>query len=1582
MKHLSLLDLSDIIAKRYQNYLSTSFYFRDARLRGSFREALAGESLIQGPFLEATGAFRLGKTPRQLAAELGIPADEGFLSAIHGDRPLYEHQEQSIRRAESGGNVIVATGTGSGKTESFLLPILFHLYKESLAGTLGPGVRALILYPMNALSNDQRDRLGAICRRLEKSSSSFRFTFGQYIGDTPEDEGDGWRSGEERARNRLPGELVFRKEMRENPPNILLTNFSMLEYLLIRPYDSPLFDDGSARWWNFIVMDEAHQYRGAKGMEMAMLVRRLKQRLRDGGRDRPIQCIATSATLTGGGGDRTGAARFGRDLFGEPFDEAGVLLGAKVTMPDAGKYALSPSDYSAIAGTLSDGRPEAFALTKIAEEKGAVILSTLDPHRLNEERLRLLAGEILLRDKRTLQLQYMLRDGPVEVSRLATELFPEVAEDERIRALEEMVGAVSSAAGEGGGSLFSPRFHLFIRSLEGAFITFLPVRAIRLARGADDAAWFELALCRNCGQHYLVGKVDNGPHGRMFSEPNRDPSHPEFGVEYLLPLDDPALELEADDGGARKKSAGAARLLCVRCQAIWPEGSPNTCDHAEEPNAILRVLWQRSRNDRYYPDALPRCLACGHAENDPVKEVVHGSDGPNAVIATAIHEHLPEGRRRILAFADSRQEAAFFASYLDSTYEGIMSRNHIYRVAKKLSTLYSEGLSLRDIAGELAALLRSISPDDDPNVTPAQIDMKAWTAVLKEFVSHSKRRSLEGVGLGYWFVQWPRWFRIPAHLKDSPWNLDEETGRALLVMLLNIMRTNRRAVAYSDLPPTSILWSDISPYPQYRVRLGTPKGQRNVMSWDSPKASGAKLLTKFLRRRRVSSTIASERAVSALRAFWKAMIDPDHSPDGQKFLLPAADGRRLNPLWWRFKTLSENDEMYRCTVCHQCYHVDIGICPRPLCPGSMEKLQVKHLGPDHYRTLYESDLPPTMRAEEHTAQLARDKASNYQREFKKGKISVLSSSTTFELGVDLGDLDIVFLRNVPPEPFNYIQRVGRAGRRAGQPGFAITYCRRSPHDLYHFPRPERMLRGTSNPPVIHLKNEKILLRHMGAAVLGEFFKKNQHRFRNVKDFVVDMAQPRAAADLNMFMRTRQRDLEGILLQIAPEEMQIPLGLHDGSWFERIAAAHPEGVPSPLNDAEAELAQDYRSARKLEEESSADKKHRVADWARKRISSLEKEDVLSFLSRKAIIPKYGFPVDVVSLETFNGDVELQRDRSQAISEYAPTAEVVANKKIWRSAGLKTVAGRQWPKRYYRSCTDHNRFDVWDHAQGPKAPEPPCCSKMSPPKQYVIPWFGFVSRRSGGGGQPLKRRPARLFSSRPFFIGFTENVGEEVLLPSPTQPLVSVSRAAPGTMGIISEGRRNQGFFVCTHCGAGFTKREGSHKTPMGSNCRGSLEWLSLGHEFITDIVKVDFIDDSPLPSEEKLWFAYGLAFALAAAAAEVLEVPETDLSSTVGSSRGWATPPVFLYDNVPGGAGLVSRLEEEDIFVKVLSEALERVSGGCGCGSEDSCYGCLRSYRNQFAHPRLRRGPIREFVENILAHWDSPAADAVEGTLPF
>ena len=1408
----------DEIHTRYLNYLTTSFYFKDADLRESFKRALDDCELMKGPFPESAHDFEKGINARELAKKC-FDAPDDMLPALRDD-PLYVHQEQAIRKVHKAQqNVVVATGTASGKTESFLYPILFDLYQQHLDGKLSePGVRALILYPMNALANDQRRRLGEICQALEDANSDFKPTFGQYIGATPEDERDRRRNATTHEKNRLAGELVFRKEMRNTPPHILLTNYSMLEYLLIRPDDSELFDDDRGQHWQFIVLDEAHQYRGAKGMEMGMLVRRLKQRLQAGGREHPFRCIATSATLSSGEGleDRESVARFSSTLFGEVFDNHSVIFGQKEKS--------------------NDTEPQ--------------------------------------------------------------------------------------------------RFHLFMSALEGAFLSYQNSEDIIILNReteTDDnekVAALEIALCRECGQHYYVGRENDG----CLVEAIRDPSHHDFGVDFYLPLDDETEEK-------------LTHCLCRRCGKL----SKGTHDLACECDATIPVRKCDNRQD--HPDQLKTCETCGYSRGsigDPVQEIVHGSDGPNSVIATALHGLLPKGdRRKILCFADSRQEAAFFAWYAQDSYEKVRDRNFILRALQQ-NIIDEGGLSIEGLRSRLQKICddNDIFPESDET---GDMKRKALGMIFRELLTEKKRLSLEGVGLAKWSVKIRDRLQLPDSMFKPPWNFTQDEGRDLVRFLLDSRFRQKRAV---KLPEGAPPWGEVSPRPQQAVRFGS--GGKNIESWGSAKTGVVKHFLRRLHSDTDSGLTDKEKynnGETLMNSLWDAIQDYSRHISGDNKLLVEASTNGtfyLNPAWLRIE-LPSPQEYFECDTCAKLSFYNIrDVCPRNGCPGKLVNADQERVEQNHYRTLYKDDkMPARLRAEEHSAQLSNEEAQKRQDEFIAGELDLLSSSTTFEVGVDLGDLEAVFLRNVPPEPFNYTQRVGRAGRRSDMPGLALTYCRRNPHDLYHYADPKKhILQGKVYPPQLRLKNEKIILRHITAVALSAFFRVpvNCERFENVKQLIGgDWEKPRAVADFRDFCRNNQHLIVS-LRAVVPKEMHKKTGLNDGSWADNIASGN-----SRFADAEQEVCNDYRQMRENREEYRRQDKDYKAGHIGKRMETIADEKSLNFLSRKAIIPKYGFPVDVVELDTrprTRGDarkVSLQRDLSQAIAEYAPASKVVANKQEWESCGVKIIHGKALAvKRYhYDQARD---FKQWgEHAQSPDGI----------PKKggYLSPQFGFVTELNKKPKEP-QGRARRLYTTRPFFEGF---VGKQ----QPSKKLLGAKiTPAPGRMVVLCEGKNGAGFYICRGCGAGFAERKYPHKTPENNQCSGTLEQLALGHEFVTDVIRLQF------PELRDQWQAYSLAYAVLLGAAQRLDVPATDLNATITAGETADETAIVLYDNVPGGAGLVASLEKGDVFSDVLGEAKNRVSGQCGC--TESCYGCIRSYRNQFAHPHLQRADALDYLESALA----------------
>ena len=1409
------------IRSRYTSYLTTSFYFRDPALRKSFRSALGGEELLRGPYAEFGRRFPKGVSARELASE-AFPFGAADLFPALLDGRLHAHQERAIRAAHfEDRNIVVASGTASGKTECFLYPMLFSLFGEHLSGTVDEvGVRAVVLYPMNALVNDQRERLGDLRRRLDEHGTGFEFTFGQYIGQTPYNSRDKYRHGAERGRNALPGEIVFREEMWEKPPHILFTNYSMLEYLLLRPKDTPLFDGGRGKHWRFLVLDEAHAYRGAKGIEMAMLVRRLKQRLREGGRTRPFRCIATSATIASGHGgeERRAVADFATTLFGEAFEEEGVVF----------------------------GRPES-------------------------------------------------RSG---------------AEVDDIR-----------------------RHHVFVRALEGAFLLHEDDgdrvalnRVVGDAGSRTPAVPLEIALCRECGQHYYVGREKDG----RLVEAVRDRSRRDFGVDFFRPL-------AADD----RQASGLS--LCRRCGAIGRGATGCGCG--------VEVAVQKCANRTDHPDQIKKCASCEYSRGglgDPVQEIVHGADGPNAVLATAVHELLPPAARRILAFADSRQDAAFFAWYAEDSYTTIRDRSLMAAALRQggedsrgPGERDDEGLSIADLGRRLATVRREGGLTKAADSWETEI-RTSHEAILREAVAEDARLSLSGVGLAAWTVAIPDDLGIPADFFAPPWNFSQSETHLLLEHILDGFR-RERALCLPKSPefPT---WKAVSSRPTIAFTRGTPAGRKKVREWGGSRSA---VVSRFLPRvagaAGLNQTAAREASRSLMKAVWVALRDRDEAVRVEDRVLERAGPEgafALNTGWLRVRA-TRPSELWECETCARLTGRSIrGVCPRNSCPGVLAPADQGRLDENHYRSLYEAaDLPPTLRAAEHTAQLADDEARRRQADFKNGDIHLLSSSTTFEVGVDLGALEVTFLRNVPPEPFNYAQRVGRAGR-AARSGLALTYCRRSPHDLHHFADPKSLIAGRVTPPRLLVSNERIVTRHMTAIALSAFFRDSNRgqRLGSVEEFIGTDWRPAAAPQaVRQYCKSDRAPL-ATLRSVVPSDMHEAVGLHDGGWVGRIA-----GAESRLARATGEACDEFRKLRELVDDFMKTRDPRI-NRLHRRMDTIAGMDVIQFLARKAVIPKYGFPVDVVELHTGSwregASVQLDRDLSVAISEYAPGSRVVANKLEWRSCGIRRVEGREPPRRLY--SYDQQRFVATNLGEADGLGD-----GQSPKGKYLVPEFGFVVSDKEKPNPP-ERRSQRLFSTRPFFRNFvnTESppVGRSVLG-------VHVSEPQPGELVVLCEGKEERGFHLCGACGRYAEEPGPQHTAPWGGPCSGIFGRFSLGHEVTTDVVKARF------PEALDVAGLYSLAYALVLGAADALAVPQQDLDVTLSGDA------IVLYDDVPGGAGLVRQLTDERAFRRVLEKSRNRVDGRCGC--DRSCYGCLRSYRNQFVHTQLDRGKALAVLDKAL-----------------
>ncbi|BBZ20877.1 DEAD/DEAH box helicase [Mycolicibacterium gadium] len=1528
---LDPLETSRQIKESYKRYLKTLLSPRDGKLAEAFDAEIDATSMLtRGPLLELTPPYETGSTPRDLV-EQGVLHPDFPQLGIPADQPLYVHQEAAIRKFLAGRNLVVSTGTGSGKTESFLVPILNSLLEERSNGTLGPGVRALLLYPMNALANDQLKRLRSILRSVPD------ITFGRYTGETlmkPTDAENDFLHNNPGDR-RLPNELLSREEMRSTPPNLLLTNYAMLEYLLIRPADIDLFDGPHAGTWRFIVMDEAHVYDGAQGSEVALLLRRLKQRVAP---KSSVQCIATSASLTGSvRNDPIGEAmQFASNLFDAQFEyDESDNTRQDLVKPTRKKHIDQPSWQLTGEQILQHAvRPADDELARLGDAASA--------------------AEALHTERAIIELKSALSGGPRDVRVLQEQLWPgDSAASEKLDALV-LLG--SRTQDDTGHPVLSARYHLFVRATEGAFVSFAEGGPrIFLGRHEVDPdtgrAVFEFGTCGRCGAVHLSGEVEARGRQEYFV-----PTKKAEGAVNWLVLADANVDAFVDEDEATfddehgKGSDPTTRTLCTGCGQLGVAGM-DRCDTAQCKGGPMLTVREHPRAKKI----MTRCTECGALSRQGIRRLRTDTNAAPAVVTTALYQQLPEAvgeradevgaGRKLLMFSDSRQGAAFAAPYLNRTYARLLERRYMAQA------LRDAGRGEPITTGDLAILTRerAQAAGTFPRTMGAietKQEINQW--VMGELITTETRQSLEGLGL--MTVGLKRDSRVPLR-GFTALGLDEDEAWALLNVLV---KTARMQGALSPLERVDIKDERFAPRNTVvRMRSTGSDAKKSVISWNPsgrPGTSNSRIV--FLDK--VLTALGNPTpAATILEGCWKLL-------ESSEYLTMESD-RVLGPVFQLDHTRLSLTEGWSCAwfLCDTCrtltaYSVR-GVCPNSRCVGALRPFDLPGIDADtnHYRVMYQTMNSAPLTAQEHTAQWDAKEAAKIQRQFIDGKVNVLSCSTTFELGVDVGDLQSVVMRNMPPRTANYVQRAGRAGRRAASAALVVTYANRTAHDLAKYQEPAAMIAGHMRIPWVPVDNARIARRHAHSIAMAAYFRHRAERdgetWRHAGPFFSPPApdQESPAARVKHFLDPVPAPVEEALRIALPPEVQVELGVHDGSWVDVLVDL--------LASVEAEVRFDIDLYNEQIDAAARERKFGLGKRLTETLRTIESRELLGFLAGKNVLPKYGFPVDTVELRTLHAaepigrQLELGRDLGLAIYDYAPGNQVVAGGKVWTSAGIRQVPGRKLVPLSYRVCEVCKRFES-GHVLDDSVVCPTCSSAFKPARRLVRPEFGFIADRETrdvGTAPPERRRHGS---------SYVESVGDEIGSYTWTGAGGMTVTARAGTrarLAVLSDGI-GSGFQVCQWCGWAQlndrTPRRGKHQRPEdGKDCGGPLDILSLGHQYESDVAEFTFGGTTPRVVDESVWLS--ALYALIEGASESLEISRDDIDGALA----WSTDlqrSLVLFDTVPGGAGAAKRIAEN--IGPVLKTAVQRVTN-CDCGEETSCYGCIRTYRNSREHERLSRG---------------------------
>ena len=1643
-----------------------------------------GEVVSQTPFIETTPLFSRGKRlhdldlpwiPEALSelAQFGLPTNRF---------PLWRHQEQALRAAwnEEGHprNLIVATGTGSGKTECFYLPILSDILREALNWPMPVGeaaagewngqqrtwlhqrrhetrpaaIRAIVLYPMNALVNDQLRRLRRILALddalgwQDEHLNGNRIYFGRYTSQTevpgsPEARSRRTRWSEYRGRiqagwetvgaairdsggwPRIDGsEMLCRWDMQAAAPDIIITNYSMLEYMLVRPVEAGIFDQ--TRDWLAdsedhiltLVLDEAHTYTGARGTEVAYLIRRLFERL--GASPDQVRCIATSASLGKTEEDLRKVTRFASDLFSHSEDRFTVIQAEEEQVPN---NLDAPTNRELRAFSTFQNTLEESIRHGQSDDEGRILkasnklLSDLGLETNGRDASQILYNA-LETFPRLLDIRQRTARNAQSLNNVADLLWNNIGdENQRHGATAGLLSAGAYARPRGSADPDAPpllpsRLHLMFRGIPGLWACIDPncSQVAEVDQGQrpcgrlyiEPRIWcecgarvLEVFSCRICGLLFLGGIPDDSgclwPYERSLEGGFQD-----YDSYQVFAIEDPGSPSTGRQGWAEERRSVHTTAIETRLE------TPDT-----------RTVWVNSHedgeNERRRPYECPRCNASSSTRREIIEPL--RSTGPQSftvVMEDAFRIQAPRGPqeqgeqvragpqrrwfqvrsaetevavpptgnpnrgRKALVFSDGRQDAAMLAGSLTYLHFRDLFRQLLLVV---LNESQSGEVPVEELRHRILNL--SVRRGIDPTFGEVEHFWSRWETnryetqlFAQNIIDAYLRREIadrevgvEALGLARWVLD-SRSF----NLDDLPalLSFDQHETLALLYAVLRILAGENLLLPANRDPEN---WPPELVEPYYRKVIVRPPSQdQNALVWEARRNNR---LTRYL------SAVASaaglgESGVDELMAnLWEGYLS-------DQVLLTTSVANR--PGWGLPITSLALDTLTEgVLICSSCGYLNAEtvrrICIR--CHGICEEIESSEIS-ERQRNYYhhlalqatsdeEYPDPFPMRTLEHTAQISATDSANRERHFQDQFIpSGAEQENPHECRVDILsvtttmemgiDIGDLTVVGLHNTPPTVANYQQRAGR-AGRRSDGVATVLTYARDRSH----------------------------------------DQYYYSRVAEIVTgDVRVPEVHLDNPVIA---QRHIYALILQrfflnrVQQEEANNLLAAFGSVGSFR------GGEPSGLEQLRGLLTRgEFRNA--IEESANRivpNRTGKLAKWLDNLPEQIEQtlesvrdeEDLLEVLIRQGVLPRYAFPVDLVALwieepTRYNRGEEVQRDLQIALSEYAPDGEVVIDGQVYTSTGLYTpfVENPSYEAdSWFYECPDCRYIQIAEQADvRPDWTTCPICMRQVEGFQGRRPAPAIRPRgfRTDWAAEPRKHRG----ESRER-VGFTtiaqlhagdtaRNEGEQrcsgrLWIHNRTGDLYVVNRGNP-------EPNQEPGFWICSRCGRSLNSATANHAVPeqVGHRCRGqAIQKSILLHGFRSDVALVAVelpatLDANPIyPRGRAVWLSFGNA--LVRAAATYLQIDTNELA--VGM-RPWRHPDgqlmgeVFLYDTLPNGAGYA------DEFVSNIEQILEVAYDICAnCRNTDcetACYRCLLDYGNQRNHALLNRHIATDLLDFI------------------